>query len=144
MSRKVRRAINFDLSIDLLKEYYNAETPKNAYKELRSFFCQEGFTHRQGSGYISVDPLSDTAVVNLCKKMKKELPWLEKCAKKMDLTNIGSMHNILKYMEHINLDSDVQQMSLQDFGIDLDMLNQSIENVLETEDLPDMDIGMEL
>lgn len=144
MFRKIRRAINFDLSIKLLKEYYNAETPKNAYKELRSFFVENGFTHRQGSGYISVDPISDAAVANLCMTLKDEFPWLEQCAKSIDLTNVFGMHDILKFIKEINIDSNADQMTIDDFGIDMDKLNKAIDMALEASDILESDVGMEL
>lgn len=50
---KRRYAINFDLKIEQLREFYSASNPKGAYSKIRSYMQKHGFTHRQWSGYIS-------------------------------------------------------------------------------------------
>lgn len=79
MRANTYRAIHFDLKIEKLKKYYSEKTPKKAYKLLRSFFEQKGFKHRQWSGYISQEKMSDADVLKLCNDLKVQFPWLENC-----------------------------------------------------------------
>lgn len=91
---KIKRAINFDLSEDLLKLYYPKDR-SNAWKEIRRFMEKNGFSHRQKSGYISDMPLGDTEVSIIIGKLWAKCPWLEKCATTVDLTNVGDTFDLL-------------------------------------------------
>ena len=54
-----RKGINFDLNTQALKEYYPKGDWHNAYADVRDFFEANGFEHIQGSGYHSVEAMSD-------------------------------------------------------------------------------------
>lgn len=45
-----------------------------------------GFEHRQYSGYISVEKMTYRDLTMLLYKIKEQMPWLEDCAKRMDAT----------------------------------------------------------
>ena len=110
---EIRRAINFDLSEDLLKKYYNKER-SNAWKEIRKFMESNGFSHRQKSGYVSNKPLGDTEVSILIGKLWDKCPWLEKCAIKVDLTNIGDTFDLLSIRYAEKVINKTQPQSLAD------------------------------
>ena len=74
---KQRRAINFDLSIKKLMAFYSKTNPKGAYKEIYNYFIQNGFEHRQGSGYCSKNKLTNGETLDIVNRMFKEMPWLE-------------------------------------------------------------------
>lgn len=93
-SHSARRAINFDLNIEALRENYSVTNPKGAYREIRSFLEKNGFFHRQGSGYCSKDRITDTELVKVMTEMFKTFPWLEACTKKIDATDIGKIYDI--------------------------------------------------
>ncbi len=63
MERKYYKAINFDLDTNKLKEFYPRY--QQAYRDLLRFFREKGFSHRQGSGYVSNDKLSSADIVDL-------------------------------------------------------------------------------
>lgn len=94
MNNKYRRAINFDLSEELLKLHY-PKSIKNAWKEVGRYLKDNGFKHRQYSGYVSKNKLSDGELLTIVYKMWQELPWLEYCATKFDVTNIGEIYDLL-------------------------------------------------
>lgn len=91
-----RKAVNFDLSVAALKEHYPNSDYLQAYKDVRRFLEKEGFEHRQWSGYFSKEPLSDMQAHKILDDMFKKYRWLEKCANKVDITNIGRSHDYLK------------------------------------------------
>lgn len=101
-AKKCRKAINFDLCTDMLKKLYNTSDPfvyLKAYREIGSFLKQEGFTHRQWSGYVSDEKLSDVDVFNITYKLNNALPWLRQCVNKFDVTDIGEQHDLMCIFE---------------------------------------------
>lgn len=91
---KERRAINFDLSIKKLMAFYSKTNPKGAYKEIYNYFIQNGFEHRQGSGYCSKKELTNRETLDIIENMFDKMPWLDECSKKIDVTNIGEIYDI--------------------------------------------------
>ena len=98
-----KRAINFDLNIKALKENYSITNPQGAYKEIRSFFEKNGFFHRQGSGYCSHKMMTNAQVVKILRDMNKAFPWLDKCSKKIDITDIGEIYDAKEFINQNNI-----------------------------------------
>jgi len=98
MRQKQYKAINFDLEVDSLKKYYTEMTRKSytcAYNDIGKYLENAGFSHRQGSGYVSNQPLTIYQVSKITKTLVKELPWISKCAKHFDVTNIGTQYDLM-------------------------------------------------
>ena len=74
-----RKGINFDLNTQALKEYYPKGDWHNAYADVRDFFEANGFEHIQGSGYHSVEAMSEAKAMAVIYQMTKEFPWLNYC-----------------------------------------------------------------
>lgn len=89
-----RKALNFDLDTKALKKYYGKKNYRQAYTDIKSFMENEGFKHRQWSGYVSRDKIAVTDMNMLIKKMKITFPWLKKCVKRFDVTDIGKQHDL--------------------------------------------------
>ena len=51
---KTLKALNFDLDTENLKRYYPSSDYHKAYFDIKQFMIQNGFEHRQGSGYVSI------------------------------------------------------------------------------------------
>lgn len=93
--RKYYKAINFDLKIESLRHYYSQKHPKQAYREIKKYLISNGFSHRQWSGYRSKNRLSDYDIISLVDEMFEKFPWLEHCATRFDVTNIGRTYDLL-------------------------------------------------
>jgi len=94
----MRKAINFDLDTKALRQYYrNDESYRIAYKEISKFMESNGFEHRQGSGYVSLETMTSEEVVNIALKMKTELPWIKHCINKFDMTDVGRDYDLSSY-----------------------------------------------
>lgn len=93
--RKYYKAINFDLRIEALRKYYSQNHPKQAYREVKKFLVHNGFSHRQWSGYRSKTRLSDYDTISLIYDLFEKFPWLEQCATRFDVTNIGRTYDML-------------------------------------------------
>lgn len=87
-----KRAINFDLSTVELKKLFGSTA--EAYNQIKTFMLANGFEHRQYSGYVSKESLSDNKVFSLIKKLSQTLPWLSRCVKEFDVTNITAQFSM--------------------------------------------------
>jgi virulence-associated protein VapD len=104
MERKYYKAINFDLDTNGLKKYYVRY--QQAYIDLRRFFKEHGFSHRQGSGYISNKKLSTADIIDLIGEMKSQFDWTGDCVKKIDVTNIGTQYDLIELLRPDESDDD--------------------------------------
>lgn len=91
---KCRKAFNFDLVIAELKQHYPDGHHTKAYKDVQGFMTRNGFAHRQGSGYLSKEPLSDLDVIDLIDRLQGALPWFAQCVNKFDVTDVGEMYDL--------------------------------------------------
>ena len=94
MKNKHFKAINFDLSTYQLQNLYPGNNYRKAYEDIKRFFHTHGFSHRQGSGYISDHKLSHLDIYNLIDELVISFPWLNECINKIDVTDIGPQHDL--------------------------------------------------
>lgn len=99
MDEKNYKAINFDLDTNNLKEHYPKLHYQQAYEDLRIFFNQYQFSHRQGSGYVSDFNISYGDIFSLTEELSGKFPWICNCTKAMDVTDVGQYHDLLPYLK---------------------------------------------
>lgn len=87
-----RKAINFDLSTNELKKYF--KNTAEAYNQIKDFMLQNGFEHRQYSGYASKEVMEDDDITLLVLNITNKFSWLYSCAQKFDVTDIGEQHDL--------------------------------------------------
>src|SRR5699024_12881737 len=85
-----RKAINFDLSEDLLKKYYPSKNYRNSWREIKKFLEKSDFIHRQYSGYVSRKCIPMADVLNIITEMAIKLKWLKLCVIEFDVTIVGN------------------------------------------------------
>lgn len=105
----MHKAINFDLDTKKY-EIITQKSAPTAYYELRQYLENIGFTHRQGSGYISNKNMTDGQISLIISEMASQIKWLKYCVKQFDVTNIGTHHSMLKIIEK----SDAQMKKYDD------------------------------
>ena len=81
-----RKAINFDLSTNELKKHFN--NTAEAYSQIKDFMLENGFTHRQYSGYASKEVIDEDDIVVLIKSLADKFTWLSTCVQNFDVTDI--------------------------------------------------------
>lgn len=106
MANITKKALNFDLDTKILKQVYSEVSYTNAYYEIRNFLSKHGFVHRQGSGYVSIKPLTNTKILSITKEMNEELPWLAYCVKEFDVTSVGKSHSLL---DNFTKDNEIEK-----------------------------------
>lgn len=107
-----RKAINFDLDTkELLKHFKNTHQP---YSAIRAFMEENGFEHRQYSGYVSTNYISDADITLITNQLNKKFKWLKDCVQKYDVTEIGQTYD-LKYI--FNTSKEQEQGKSKDKGL---------------------------
>lgn len=129
----MRKALNFDLDTNALKEYYPKEFHQ-AYYDVRKFMESRGFEHRQGSGYISVGQMTDREVVKTIQLLKIKMPWITKCVKKFDVTNVGREYDLTNYFKDNTSDMEqnepISEKLLKSVGDKIKALDNGFSNRL--------------
>ena len=91
MSRPKRKAIYFDLDTNKMK---NLGIYPDGYRLLENEFKKHSFSHRQGSGYVSDNKLTEGDIYETVIQITERQPWLSECVKKIDVTDIGRQHDL--------------------------------------------------
>ena len=93
------KALNFDLNVKKLEEYYckGDEHRKytDAYREIGAYLHKHGFSHRQGSGYLSNEPMEEHDVSLIVAEFSKQHDWFAHCVKVFDLTEVGETFSLM-------------------------------------------------
>lgn len=55
---------------------------------------ENGFEHRQYSGYASIGLMSDKEINLLVKRLSKQFSWLSTCIQQFDVTDIGRQYSL--------------------------------------------------
>lgn len=97
-----KKALNFDLNDALLKKYYPSKSYKKGWTDIKKFLVQNGFNHRQYSGYVSKKTILMADVIHLITTMSLNLKWLQYCVKEFDVTIVGDEYSLKRYISKEN------------------------------------------
>lgn len=100
MSRKM---INFDLDTKILEQEYSKKDYHKAYEDIKKFMLSNGFEHRQGSGYISLNSLSKYDIAIFTADISEKFDWLAKSVKKFDVTNVGKTYDLINQLKEAQM-----------------------------------------
>ena len=106
MDSTQRKGINFDLDTEALKEHYPKGDWHNAYYDVRTYFEKNGFEHIQGSGYHSIEVVSEAKAMAVIYQMTKEIPWLNYCVSVCTISDVPELYDIAHVFER-----EAQQLS---------------------------------
>ena len=123
LEEKHYKAINFDLDKQALESISPGKS-KTAYTEIKKFMENNGFSHRQYSGYISNKEISNIELFDVLEKMLDVLPWLNdpQVIQKFDATNIGEEWDLREYLKNPKMD---RTLALQQGLVDRTKTNES-------------------
>lgn len=103
---KKYKAIFFDLSSEKLRNLFGESGRKYAYRKIGAFMKSKGFTHRQWSGYFSKNKLVSADIIKLNYELFEKFPWLNECANKIDVTDIGKKFDMIKLHKEMEKDNN--------------------------------------
>ena len=83
---KGKWAINFDLDTKDAEKYHPSGTRQGAYEELKKFFEEHDFEHRQYSGYVSKEEITNVKLKQLIERLLIEQPYITSYVRRMDAT----------------------------------------------------------
>lgn len=129
------REINFDLNSKIC--------PSNAYRKIKNFMKNNGFSHRLWSGYISKQPMTNTEVASLNEKLWAALPWLKECANVIDCTTAENRFDLIQlhreqtarmfsdnpYMEICQLEGKIKERIMKNNDNDTEVANNTIKEL---------------
>ena len=95
MITKTRKAINFDLDNNLLKQNFLQKIIRMLGEILKNILKMKILFHHQYSGYVSKDDILMTDVFNLVGKLSRQYPWLKMSVMIFDVTIVGDEYNLL-------------------------------------------------
>lgn len=98
----MKKALNFDLDT----KKYQMETGKKApfaYNQIKKYLLCRKFEHRQGSGYVSIENMTDSSIFAMIQKMSIEFVWLKTCVKQIDVTNIGKQFSLIYAIKNTDI-----------------------------------------
>ena len=96
---KSGKQFTFDLDTNKLKEVLGEKGYTKAYNELYDYFCNDrGFEHRQGSVYCTHKLMNDYDVWKMSCELQKKCPWITSALTRMDVTNIGTTHEVTEWV----------------------------------------------
>lgn len=94
-----RKAVNFDLSTKSLEKYF--KDTREPYSLIKKFMLENGFEHRQYSGYTSKEPINERRVIRIVNKLTKKFTWLGECVKEFDITEIGEQYSLKETIQDL-------------------------------------------
>ena len=97
-----KKAINFDLRDVRLRKDYPSKDYKKALSDIKSYLLDNGFNHRQYSGYISKEPVTMDYVIQHILEMALLFQWLRYCVKEFDVTIVGDEYSLKNYLHSNN------------------------------------------
>lgn len=95
ISSKSRKALNFDISSNMLKKYYPSSNYRSGWNDIKLFLEKNNFIHRQYSGYVSKECIKMSEVLNIIVDLSMQLSWLKKCVKEFDATIVGDEFSLI-------------------------------------------------
>ncbi|MCR6580371.1 VapD family protein [Campylobacter insulaenigrae] len=129
-----RKAINFDLSTDALKKYF--DDTRKPYGLIKDFMLENGFEHRQYSGYASKEPISNEDVFSIVLRISRQFTWLGECVKEFDITEIGEQYSLKETIQDLcakELDKKIKYK--KDFYIKLEKFTNQIQTNQNLKDI---------
>lgn len=100
---KHRKEITFGLKVEDLKKEFGEGNYAKGYEQLNGFFCKTNcFEHRQGSVYCSIEKMSAHEVYDLVDELNASCPWLRNCLTRMDVADIGDVHELTDVIKESN------------------------------------------
>ena len=94
------KAINFDLDTANLRRIFGETGRRKAYAQISRFLTKNGFSHKQWSGYTSLEPMSYGEVYDLVFKMIDLHTWLPSCTNQFDATNVMAETDMLEAIKN--------------------------------------------
>ena len=102
-SLESKKALNFDLNDSLLRKYYPSKNYKKGWSDIKKYFINNGFKHRQYSGYVSKTGISMADVGNILDEMSIKYHWFKKAVRQFDVTIVSDEYSMKSYIQPVDV-----------------------------------------
>lgn len=92
-------AVLFDLDTNCLNENYEGTVYHNAYKLIKDFMLDNGFSWKQGSVYFGNDKIDAVTCVLTVQKLARLYPWFSTCVKDVRMLRIEENNDLLPALQ---------------------------------------------
>jgi virulence-associated protein VapD len=89
----------FDLDTKVCEQIFG-KGYRRVYDDIGDFLKANGFSHPQGSGYISDSALSNFEIFMLSQKLVQQYPYLTKCIRDIRTADIIEVNSINHYFDY--------------------------------------------
>ena len=93
MNEKKQKQLIFDIDTTVAKELCGSKY-NHLYDKIEDFLLKNGFEHVQGSGYESIKPMSNIALLKTVRSLKKSIPELNECMRDIRVADISKSHDL--------------------------------------------------
>lgn len=94
-----KKQIAFDIDTKVAKAILG-DNYTRIYRDIRSYLEDNGFTHIQGSVYMSDKPMSTLVVTLKINGLLQKHPYISKCVRDMTQTNVTSVSDLSALFQH--------------------------------------------
>jgi virulence-associated protein VapD len=101
------KSINFDLDTHRLEAIFGVGKRRNGYSAIKRFLTENGFIHRQWSGYVSQSRLTYAEIYIVIDGFLEACPWLSKCANRFDVTDYMAESDAMDYILAKDLEAEI-------------------------------------
>lgn len=97
--QSTRRQIMFDLDTKVMEKILGTKYT-NVYKNIEQYLKEKGFSHPQGSGYISDKAISNSEMFDIIIELKEKYPYIEKCVRDIRVANIIDVNSLNYFFDY--------------------------------------------
>lgn len=91
---RVKKLLVFDLDTKVCRLILGNNYRRVYYQIIRPFLERRGFEHVQGSGYISINPMTNLQVTYCIRDLLRLYPYLSKCIRDIRVGDIKQLHRL--------------------------------------------------
>lgn len=107
------KQITFDVDTLVTKKILGEKGYTQIYNDIRTFMEKNGFSHIQGSAYLSNKPMSNTRVYMLIQQLLKNKPYISKCVRTMTQTDVGKSYDMDAMFQYDGTPGQYENLSQQ-------------------------------
>lgn len=97
--KSYRKQLIFDIDTNVCEQILGKGYRKT-YDRIEKFLLKNGFSHPQGSGYVSNELLSNMDVFVLTDKLLEQYPYLLKCIRDIRVADVGDINSLNHLFEY--------------------------------------------
>lgn len=92
-------AVTFDFDVEMLERLYDSASWRNAYTDVRSFFEENGFEHKQGSVYFARDDIDALECAAIVQDLAETYDWFTPSLRDIRMLRIEENNDLMTILD---------------------------------------------